>query len=40
MTLESDLKHIYLHMVQFMVTQVIGLILISSSRKSRSCCQQ
>ena len=28
MMLELDLKHFYLRMVQFMVIQVIGLILI------------
>ena len=40
MTLELDLKHIYLRMVQFIVIQVIGLMLTSSSRKFRSGCQQ
>ena len=40
MTLELDLKHIYLRMVQFMVIQMIGLMLISSSRKLRPGCQQ
>ena len=40
MTLELDLKHIYLRMVHFMVIQVIGLMLPSYSRKCRSGCQQ
>ena len=40
MTLELDLKHIYLQLVHFMVIQVIGLMLTLSSRKFRSGCQQ
>ena len=40
MTLELDLKHIYLQLVHFMVIQVIGLMLTSYSRKFRSGCQQ